>query len=216
VRNLLSVLEADSSAAPNSNFAPFDVTVPEGEDPVEFAKKYTETTPVVQSAPPAYKKKNLLDSLSDPNAKIEFAKPLAVTPKVEDEETLAQKSIRGALGVIDIPEKVTKELVLPFTENIAGQAVGITNFASRAAFGTRDYIQGLIATGSPEKAWEIAKKGKESAPQINYQPTTKLGKESLEMVGKGMEVSFDLSSKQRKLLRISKNLSKNLLSLVSI
>ena len=73
------------------------------------------------------------------------------------EESLLQRTGRAVKGVLDIPENITKNVVLPFSENIATQVVGGAGAVISPAVAGRNYLTTLMATGDLEKAYESAK-----------------------------------------------------------
>ena len=92
--------------------------------------------------------------------------------------------------MLDIPEKVTKEVILPFSENIATQAAGGAGAVLAPAVAGRNYLTTLMATGDLEKAYESAKSGARETGEFfgglaERIPTTELGKKSSEYVAKG-------------------------------
>lgn len=109
---------------------------------------------------------------------------------IPEEESLLRKTGRAIKGVLDIPEKVTKEVILPFSENIATQAVGGVGAVLAPAVAGRNYLTTLMATGDLEKAYESAKSGARETGEFfgglaEKIPTTELGKRSSEYVAKG-------------------------------
>lgn len=115
---------------------------------------------------------------------------------IPEEESLLRKTGRAVKGVLDIPERVTKEVILPFTENIATQVVGGAGAVISPAVAVRNYLTTLAATGDLEKSYESASRGARETGEFfggvaERIPTTELGKKSSEYVAKGFNAALE-------------------------
>ena len=116
---------------------------------------------------------------------------------IPEEESLLRKTGRAIKGVLDIPEKVTKEVVLPFSENVATQVAGGAGAVLAPAVAGRNYLTTLMATGDLEKAYESAKSGARETGEFfggiaERIPTTELGKKSSSMLRKDLTTYLSL------------------------
>ena len=208
MRDLLSILEADAFVpgaivtAPNSGLPPFDVTVPEGEDPEEYARKILETAPlapVATSRPtPMFTsgRRNLLEALDRPDVKVEYKEevkpPVTKIPSTYDkifgteeynifDRSAFKAPVKGEQGIIeDIVElpKSLGEVGLGVGTGVLGWLVGSIRSIAEGTKpdATRESVKAALA---------------DSIERMSFEPTTRVAKTVMRPIGKVFEALTD-------------------------